>query len=477
MTNNSSKPLHNRKKHLVIIKMKFFQSLLFFIFISCSLFAQKADEKPPLTRILFIFDASNSMNGNWQSDKKIKIARKLLVESLDSLQFEQNLQFALRIYGHQTNYMHHQDCEDTELAVPFGAYSIPKIKSELYGIRPKGTTLIAYSLEKAAGDFPPCADCRNIIILITDGLEECNGDPCAVSLALQEKGIILKPFVIGVGLDVHFKKTFECVGNYFDAANEETFKKALGVVISQALNSTTAQVNLLDIDGNPNETNVNMTFYDNHTGKIHYNFVHTINNKGNPDTLTLDPVPIYDIVVHTIPPVKKDSFDIAPGIHNIFGIDAAQGNMHLVTPLNSNYKNLDAIIRKDGEMQTLNVQKFGSTVKYLVGKYDVEVLSLPRILIEDVKISQSHTTKVEIPRPGIATVLMNSIGYGSLYVQKGNKLEWIYNLTESSTKESLTLQPGNYRVVFRAKGAKASIFTTEKSFKVRSGSSIAVKLF
>ena len=67
--------------------------------------------------------------------------------------------------------------------------------------QPKGTTPIAYSLEKSGADFPECANCRNIIILITDGEEECEGDPCAVSAALQSKGIVLKPFVIGVGLD------------------------------------------------------------------------------------------------------------------------------------------------------------------------------------------------------------------------------------------------------------------------------------
>ena len=38
------------------------------------------------------------------------------------------------------------------------------------------------------------------MILITDGIEECGGDH-AISIALQKKGIVLKPFVIGVGLD------------------------------------------------------------------------------------------------------------------------------------------------------------------------------------------------------------------------------------------------------------------------------------
>ncbi|MGD1844443.1 MAG: VWA domain-containing protein [Salibacteraceae bacterium] len=285
--------------------------------------------KEPLSRILFIYDASNSMMGQWQSGDKNKVAKRLLGQALDSLKGQPNVQVALRVYGHTKFYKQDRDCEDTELVVPFSARNHDKIKTRLGELRPKGTTLIAYSLEQAANDFPPCKDCRNIIILITDGIEECGGDPCAVSMALQRKGIILKPFVIGVGLDIEFKKTFECIGNFYDASNESTFQDVLGIVISQALNSTSAQVNLLDIAGNPTETNVNMTFYDQFSGRMAYNYVHTMNGYGNPDTLKIDPVINYKLVVHTIPQVVKDSIELTAGTHNIIGVDAAQGSLLL----------------------------------------------------------------------------------------------------------------------------------------------------
>ena len=73
-----------------------------------------------------------------------------------------------------------QDCDDTKLEVPFGPNNHETIKYKLKTINPRGTTPIAYSLEKCATDFPQCSDCRNIIILITDGLEECNGDLSAL---------------------------------------------------------------------------------------------------------------------------------------------------------------------------------------------------------------------------------------------------------------------------------------------------------
>ena len=153
-----------------------------------------------------------------------------------------------------------------------------------------------------------------------------------------------------------------------------------------------------------------------------------------------------------------------------------RGNLQLKVRGRSDYKSLQCIIRKAGESHTLNVQEFNQTIKYLVGKYDLEVLSLPRTLINDVEISQSHTTTVEIPQPGIASILMASRGYGSIFVEEDNQLKLIYNLKET-TRETLVLQPGRYRIAFRPINSKESIYTMEKSFKIVSGSSTLVKLY
>ena len=290
------------------------------------LFGQQKPNEPektkPVTRILFVFDASRSMYGQWQSDTKFNIASRLFLNILDSLKNVRNLELALRIYGHQKQFPP-QDCDDTRLEVPFGPDNVARIKHVLRTIIPKGTTPIAYSLQQSQKDFPACSNCRNIVILITDGLEECNGDPCNVSYELQKKGIILKPFIIGIGKN--FKESFDCVGSYYDATNEKEFRNALNIVISRALNPTTAQVNLLDQYHKPTETNVNMTFIDDFSGMIKYNFIHSLNAKGLPDTLEIDPLLTYDIIVHTIPPVRKDTVKLTPGKHTIIGIDVPQG--------------------------------------------------------------------------------------------------------------------------------------------------------
>jgi len=456
-----------------LIKYFFFLGAL--LLFQLSAYSQYSSKKNgPKTRILFIYDASNSMNGKWQSANKNEIAQKLLSQSLDSLANTDDLELALRVYGHQKNYRYGQDCNDTKLEVPFAADNSNRIKARLAKITPKGTTPIAMTLEKAAGDFPFCADCRNIIIMITDGIEECNGDPCAVSMKLQEQGIILKPFVIGIGLDLEFKKSFECIGNYFDASDERTFKKVLNIVISQALNSTTAQINLLDANGNPSETDVAVSLYDNYSGAHLQTFMHTLNGKGHPDTLTLDPAMVYNMTVHTIPEVRLDSFQLIPGKHNIFGVDAAQGFLEVKAGDYRNRDNIKALVRKKGEKQTLYAQALNEKVEYLTGMYDLEILTLPRIYLTDVAISQSHTTTIEIPKPGQLTINKGGTGPCSILKKDGDQLVKVYEINARSLKKTINLQPGRYMAIYRPVGAKGVVFTQEESFIIKSGASASV---
>jgi Ca-activated chloride channel family protein len=427
------------------------------------------------TRILLVFDASYSMSGYWESDQKINIARNFLYEIVDSLSQLKNVQMALRVYGHQSP-VPPQDCEDTKLEVPFNTNNALQIKQKLKYLIPKGTTPIAFSLEKAAGDFTPCSECRNIIILITDGIEECNGDPCAVSRKLQNMGIVLKPFIIGIGIDPEFKRSFDCIGYFYNAANEKKFREVLKIVITQVLNTTTAQVNLLDIEGRPTETDVNMTFYDAASGKMKNNIIHTINYRGNPDTLYLDPLVTYKIVIHTLPPIIIDSAWVTAGKHTIIAASAPQGYLELKSLGRIEYSNLQAIVRENDRMETLNYQKINEKEKYIVGKYDIEIPTLPRIMLDDVEILQSHTTTVEIPRPSIVTFLSFTSGFGSVYINKEDDVEWIINLNPNQKNQSLVMLPGNYVVVYRSRSAKSVMNTVIKEFSVSSGTSIAIDL-
>jgi Ca-activated chloride channel family protein len=122
------------------------------------------------------------------------------------------------------------------------------------------------------------------------------------------------------------------------------------------------------------------------------------------------------------------------------------------------------------------VQYFNTPDKYLVGKYDIEVLCLPRVLLRDVEVSQSHTTEIRIPNPGFAEVQKNNLGSGSLYVIRNGKEEWIYNLREDNTSESILLQPGNYKIVFRKRHEYKTTKTQEVKFIIKSDMSTTVNI-
>jgi len=456
-----------RKLHISL-----FLSILLTISTFECLNAQFVKEKR-ITRILFIFDASNSMNGKWQSGKKIDIARTILSKLVDSLQKEENLQMALRVYGHQYSFIPNQVCTDSKLEIPFAKDNAGKIREKLYSIEPKGTTPIAYSLEQAGNDFPPCKNCKNIIVLITDGLEECDGDPCKIALMLQSKGIFLKPYIIGIGLKMETKKAFECVGKFYDAYEEDDFEDGLKEVIKHALNPTTAQVNLLDIAGKPTETDVNLTFYNQLTNELLFNMIHTFNSYGNPDTIYLEPSITYKIVVNSIPSVEKENITIKPKIHNIIAIPAPQGFLSVEPSKGNAYRGERCIIRQDGKMITTNAQLIGNSEKYLVGKYELEILSLPR-LYYSFEIEQGKTSIIKIPEPGIANIIMPANGFGSLYVLRDGKQEWVCNLNRM-TKVALTLQPGNYRAIYRTALAKKMDLSQVKEFKIESGRSVVIQ--
>jgi Ca-activated chloride channel homolog len=442
-----------------------------FIFLS---FTQAQGQE--LTRILFILDASNSMNSNWGGQTRIEAAKELLVKTIDSLNGSANLQIALRVYGHQSPITAtYQDCNDTKLEVPFGPDNFMKVRNKIRTIMAKGTTPIARSLEAAAGDFPD-TNARNIIILITDGLEACDNDPCVIAKKLHDKGVKVTPFVIGLGLDLSYLDQFKCIGSYSEAETKEAFNNVLKTVISKALINTTVQINLNNIHKVPNETDVTMLLYKAGTKELMYTFVHTLNRQGNPDTLTMDPSMKYDLVVNTIPKVYKNNISIIKNTHNIIPVDCPQGFIKLrFTNSTSPYQVLSRVYQKT-DQKTINTQLVGSTDKYIVGKYEVEILSLPRIY-HTVEVSQSATETIDLPAPGQLSYNATKMVAAQIFViQENGSVEWVCNLDQVSLKGLIYLQPGNYRLVYRQKQLKSTTYTTEKNFKIQSNKTTSINL-
>lgn len=446
--------------------------LIAFTFLSSISIGQETQ----LTRILFILDASNSMNAHWGDQTRIATAKDLLAKTVDGLAGTPNLEIALRVYGHQSPITaSFQDCNDTKLEVPFGKNNYDRVKYRIKSIQAKGTTPIARSLEAAAGDFPD-AESRNIIILITDGLEACDNDPCVIAKKLKDKGVNVTPFVIGLGLDLSYLEKFNCIGNFTDAETEDAFAKVLQTVVSKALLNTTTQINLNTVDGSPLETDVTMFLYEAGTTDLKYTFTHTLNRYKNPDTLILDPALKYDLVVNTTPIVEKKDISIVKNTHNTIEVDAGQGDIQLRFLNAAKPYQIDARIMTQDDNKTLNVQKIGDVDKYLVGWYNIEVLTLPRIYVS-VNVEQSQKATINIKAPGWIKYVAGSVITGQIFIKNDNGTwDWVCNLKDGFKSGTHQLQPGAYRVVYRQENLKKSEYTLEKDFRINSNKTTSLQL-
>jgi Ca-activated chloride channel family protein len=446
---------------------------IFFLFFCISSFFWGQNQ----TRILFILDASNSMNAEWGGKTRIELAKQHLNKSIEGLRGVPNLEIALRVYGHQSPITAtFQDCNDTKLEVAFAANNIDKIKQRVQSIEAKGTTPIARSLEAAAADFPDTL-ARNFIILITDGLEACDNDPCVIAKKLKDKGVKVTPFVIGLGMDLSYLEKFKCIGSYFDAETSESFNSTLQTVLKKALLNTTVQINLNDVTKKPTETNVTMFLYEAGTKNLKYTFVHTINRYGNPDTLVISPDFKYDLVVNTIPMVEKKDISIQKHTHNTIKVDCPQGFIKVQCPTCSNgTKEIPVRIMQENIQQTLNVQNLNSTIKYLTGNYDIEILTLPRST-QKIKIQQSKTEVISIIAPGMFDFSFGAEYIAQVFLMKSDgNAEWVLNIDDKSKKGQFQLQPGSYKLVYRLKSQKSSSYTGEKTFKIDSNRTTTINL-
>jgi len=176
-----------------------------------------------------VVDASRSMWGRMNGEPKMSVAKDILQDV--SFWFPQDLDLALRAYG-SSSPSESADCSDSALLVPFAEENRGPIRAAVAGLRPLGQTPIAYALEQAGRDFGSRNDDR-AVVLVTDGIESCGGDPVQAARDLRDQGIIVH--VIGFGLGNAADEDTASLqsiahasgGHYVTAGSAEELKAAL----------------------------------------------------------------------------------------------------------------------------------------------------------------------------------------------------------------------------------------------------------
>jgi len=182
------------------------------------------------------------------------------------------------------------------------------------------------------------------------------------------------------------------------------------------------------------------------------------------------------LVVNTTPRVEKKNIKIQRNIHNTIQVDAPQGNLMIRFSNAAKQYQIEARIMQEGSNVTLNTQKISETDKYLVGKYDIEILTLPRIYITT-DIEQSSTATINIQAPGFLRYTSGQEVVGQIFTENTNGTwDWVCNLGEDSKTGEWQLQPGAYRIVYRQKQLKSSTYTMEQNFRINSNKTVALRL-
>lgn len=183
-------------------------------FIPTQSFAQSGPSKVE-SDLLFILDASGSMQAQMQGKSMMDWAKAAIKSSLTSV--PQSAYVGLRVYGHRIEKTQRdQSCKDSELMVPIDKGNAQKISQLVDQINPKGWTPIAYSLEQTINDFSKYREALNTIILVSDGIETCDGNPIAAAQKLKDAGFKLKIFTVGFNVDAAAKKQLQDLANKFN---------------------------------------------------------------------------------------------------------------------------------------------------------------------------------------------------------------------------------------------------------------------
>lgn len=176
-------------------------------------------------RAIIVLDASGSMWGQIEGRTKIEIARDTLSDVLATL--PDTLDLGLIAYGHREK----GSCADIEEIVAPGPGTRADIAAAVKSLNPKGKTPIADSVKLAAESLRYTEE-KATVIVVTDGIETCNADPCALASELEKLGVGFTAHVIGFGLTEDEGEQVACLaentgGRYLQAANAEELAGAL----------------------------------------------------------------------------------------------------------------------------------------------------------------------------------------------------------------------------------------------------------
>jgi hypothetical protein len=144
-------------------------------------------------------------------------AKRVLNDVVTGIPDRAGVNVGLRIYGHEGDSFEERrnvSCRSSDLVVEVDGVEKRQLRDEIDRLEPTGWTPLALSLERAGDDFEDADDGTvNVVVLVTDGLETCGGDPCQAAGALRDGDQALTTNVVGFALAPDEQATLECIAD------------------------------------------------------------------------------------------------------------------------------------------------------------------------------------------------------------------------------------------------------------------------
>ncbi|MDG2306670.1 MAG: VWA domain-containing protein [Candidatus Binatia bacterium] len=183
--------------------------------------------------LYYILDGSGSMWGRVDGQMKIQVAKDVMGKLIEGTPNE--LHAAVSVYGHRRK----ADCTDIEEIVALGPLDRPDAIRAVKKITPRGKTPISESIKRAAERVKEREE-QTTIVLVSDGIETCDSDPCAVTRALKESGAKFVLHVVGFAVDDATREQLSCVaeaggGSYWSTSDADELLSTLSRIQESAV--------------------------------------------------------------------------------------------------------------------------------------------------------------------------------------------------------------------------------------------------
>lgn len=187
---------------------------------------QASGEAADRTQMMVVLDASGSMWGQVDGQAKIELVREAFGELVDEWE-KQPIDAGLIAYGHRAK----GDCGDIQVIAEPGPVDAEQLRRSVAELNPKGKTPLVDAVRLAAEQLK-FTEQKATVILLSDGRETCDADPCKVGLELEESGVDFTAHVIGLDIkEQRDKQQLKCLadntgGQYVDVSNASELNDA-----------------------------------------------------------------------------------------------------------------------------------------------------------------------------------------------------------------------------------------------------------